>query len=37
VIDAEIQANQAAWDALPDEDKAPAIPQNTRPVDVILP
>ena len=24
-------------DALPDEDKAPANPMNTRPVDVILP
>ena len=37
LIDAEVQANQAAWDALPDEDKAPANPMNTRPVDVILP
>jgi hypothetical protein len=37
VIDAEVQANQAAWDALPDEEKAPAMPNNTRPADVILP
>ena len=37
VIDTEVQANQAAWDALPDEEKAPANPMNTRPADVILP
>ena len=37
LIDAEVQAAQAAWDALPDEEKAPANPTNTRPVDVILP
>ena len=37
LIDAEIQAAQADWDALPDEEKAPARPENTRPVDVILP
>jgi hypothetical protein len=37
VIDAEITAAQNAWDALPDEEKAPANPLNTRPVDVILP
>jgi len=37
LIDAEVQANQAAWDALPDEEKAPAMPDNIRPVDVILP
>ena len=37
LIDAEVQAAQAAWDALPDEEKAPARPENTRPVDVILP
>ena len=37
LIDAEVQANQAAWDALPDEEKAPANPMNPRPVDVILP
>ena len=34
LIDAEIQAAQAAWDALPDEEKGPA---NPRPTDVILP
>ena len=37
VIDAEITAAQNAWDALPDEQKAPANPMNQRPVDVILP
>jgi len=37
LIDAEVQAAQAAWDALPDDQKAPAMPMNTRPADVILP
>ncbi len=37
LIDAEVQAAQAAWDALPDDQKAPADPSNPRPVDVILP
>ena len=37
LIDAEITAAQEAWDALPDEEKAPANPTNTRPADVILP
>ena len=37
LIDAEGQAAQAEWDALPDEEKAPANPTRTRPVDVILP
>ena len=37
LIDAEVTAAQEAWDALPDEEKAPANPTNTRPVDVILP
>jgi hypothetical protein len=37
LIDADVQASQAAWDALPDEEKAPAMPNNTRPADVILP
>jgi len=35
VIDAEVQASQATWDAQTDEQKAD--PMNTRPVDVILP
>jgi alpha-D-ribose 1-methylphosphonate 5-triphosphate synthase subunit PhnG len=35
LIDAEVQAAQAAWDAQSDEDKADPI--NTRPSDVILP
>ena len=37
LIDAEVQAAQAAWDAQSDEDKAEPNPQNPRPVDVILP
>ena len=37
LIDAEITEAQEAWDALPDEEKAPANPSNPRPVDVILP
>ena len=37
LITADVQANQAAWDALPDEEKAPAIPMNTRPSDITLP
>jgi hypothetical protein len=37
LIDAEVTAAQEAWDALPDEEKAPATPGNTRPADVILP
>ncbi len=35
LIDAEVQAAQAAWDAQSDEEKADSI--NTRPADVILP
>ena len=37
LIDAEVQAAQASWDALPDAEKAPANPNVTRPEDVILP
>ena len=37
LIDAEVTAAQEAWDALPDDQKAPADPTNPRPVDVILP
>jgi len=36
IVDAEVQAAQAAWDALPDEQKAPAIPDRTRPEDITL-
>jgi len=36
LIDAEVQAAQAAWDALSDEDKARPGNEN-RPSDVILP
>ena len=35
LIDAEVQAAQAAWDALSDEEKA--APNNIRPGDVTLP
>jgi hypothetical protein len=35
VVDAEVQASQATWDAQTDEQKAD--PSNTRPTDVILP
>ena len=37
LINTEVQANQAAWDALPAERKAPANPMNPRPGDVTLP
>ena len=36
IVDAEVQAAQAAWDALPDADKAPAQPSITRPTDITL-
>ena len=35
IVDAEVQA-QAAWDALPDAEKAPAVETNTRPADITL-
>jgi hypothetical protein len=35
LIDAEVQAAQAAWDALSDEEKA--APNNIRPGDITLP
>jgi len=36
IVDAEVQAAQAAWDALPDAEKAPAVEFNTRPTDITL-
>ena len=36
IVDAEVQAAQAAWDALDDADKAPARPENPRPADITL-
>jgi len=36
LVDAEVQAAQAAWDALPDAEKAPAVETNPRPADIIL-
>jgi len=31
IFDTEVEAGQATWDAIADEDKAPAVPHNTRP------
>ena len=36
IVDAEVQAAQAVWDALPDAEKAPALEMNTRPADITL-
>ena len=36
LVDAEVQAAQAAWDALPDAEKAPAVETNQRPADITL-
>ena len=36
IVDAEVQAAQAVWDALPDAEKAPAKPDRTRPADITL-
>ena len=36
IVDAEVQAAQAVWDALPDADKAPAVETNKRPTDITL-
>jgi len=36
IVDAEVQAAQATWDALPDAEKAPAVEMNTRPTDITL-
>ena len=36
IVDAEVQAAQAVWDALPDADKAPAVENNKRPTDITL-
>ena len=36
IADAETVLLQAAWDALPDADKAPAVESNTRPVNITL-
>ena len=35
LVDAEVQASQAAWDAQTDEEKAE--PDNIRPTDITLP
>ena len=36
IADAETVLLQAAWEALPDADKAPAVESNTRPVNITL-
>ena len=36
IVDAEVTADQTAWDALPDAEKAPAVESNTRPADITL-
>ena len=36
IVDAEVQAAQAVWDATPDAEKAPAQPNITRPTDITL-
>ena len=37
LVTADVEAGQAAWDALDDAEKAPAVPHNNRPTDVTLP
>ena len=37
IVDGEIETQQAAWDALPEAEKAPAQTDNTRPVKYTLP
>ena len=37
IVDATIEEAQATWDALPEAEKAPAIPHKTRPENDILP
>jgi len=36
IVDAEVNAVQAVWDALPDAEKAPAEEGNPRPADITL-
>jgi len=37
IVDGKMEEAQAAWDALPDEEKAPALQNNTRPIKYTLP
>ena len=37
IVDGVIETTQADWDALPEAEKAPAQPYNTRPVKYTLP
>jgi hypothetical protein len=37
IVDAEVEEGQAAWDALPEAEKAPAISHRIRPEKYTLP
>tara|TARA_R110002020_G_scaffold7908_1_gene32509 strand:+ start:1058 stop:1354 length:297 start_codon:yes stop_codon:yes gene_type:complete len=37
IVDGEIETQQAAWDLLPEAEKAPALSSHTRPVKYTLP
>ena len=37
IVDGKIEEDQAAWDLLPEAEKAPAIPTNSRPAKYTLP
>jgi hypothetical protein len=37
IVDGKIEEGQAAWDALPEADKAPAVLDNKRPEKYTLP
>ena len=37
IVDAKLEEGQAEWDALPEAEKAPAQPNNTRPEKYTLP
>ena len=37
IVDGEIETAQANWDALPESEKAPTVPEHTRPEKYTLP
>ena len=37
IVDGKVEEAQVTWDALPEAEKAPAIPTNSRPVKYTLP
>jgi len=37
LVTTEVEAGQATWDALPEAEKAPAVPDKPRPPDITLP